>query len=101
MAVVAVNPAVVDAPAVGEDGEVKPIVITPAEGGTEVSVGIVNATLGLWYGYEVCNALGDGFANDVPSFNRATDTSVTITGSKRSGNAAFFRVKVLPARPTK
>ena len=105
-AVVAVNPETVGAPVIAEPAaESEPVEIEEDdEGETTVSVSISNAVKGLWYGYEVADELGDAsmFANDVPSFERATDAAHTVTGSPRdkSKTSGFFRLKVLPAKPS-
>ena len=106
-AVVSVNPDVVTAPLIESDissgdissGDDPMKVEDDSDGGKTVSINVGNAVRGLWYGYEVSNSPDTGFANDVPSFKRATGSSTTITGSKRSQPSGFFRVKVLPAQP--
>ena len=102
-AVVAVNPATVPAPVLGEDlpGGTEPMTVVSDADGTEVGIGVVNATRGLWYGCAVTDALGKPFQNDLLSFKRATGSAVTVRGTKRTGAAAFYRVKVLPAKPVK
>ena len=103
-AVVDVNPDTVSAPIVGvaeqaaETGD--PVKV---EEDNSVSVSVSNAIPGLWYGYEVSDSLGEAFANDTESFTRATGASHTVTGSPRdkSKPSGFFRVKVLPAKPSK
>ena len=105
-AVVAVNPNMVDAPEIAEPAaESEPVEIKEDEEGDKtVSVSISNAIKGLWYGYEVSDELGESavFDNDVDSFERATSASHTVTGSPRdkSKTSGFFRLKVLPAKPT-
>ena len=102
-AVVVVNPETVEVPVVGvdESASAEPVEIEDDEGGKTVSVSITNAIIGLWYGYEVSDALGESaaFGNDVDSFNRATNVMHTVKGSLRSQDSGFFRVKVLPAKP--
>ena len=83
----------------------KPVEFEEDEGGNKtVKAAVSNAVIGLWYGYEVANTLGPGenFQNDVGSFERATEKTHTVTGSPRdkSETSAFFRVKVLPAKPS-
>ena len=103
-AVVAVNPETVNAPVIAEPAaESEPVEIEEDDKGeTTVSVSISNAVIGLWYGYEVADELGESaaFANDVDSFKRATGPSHTVTGSSRTQPSGFFRLKVLPAKPS-
>ena len=105
-AAVVANPETVAAPIVAghvEEGE--PVEVEEDnDGNTTVSVTISNAIRGLWYGYEVSDALGGGvlFENDVRSFERAEGTSHKVRGSPRDRSekpSGFFRVKVLPAKP--
>ncbi len=104
-AVVAVNPETVNAPVIAEPTtEIEPVEVEEVnDGETTVSVSISNAVMGLWYGYEVADELGESavFDNDVDSFERATGPSHTVTGSPRdkSKTSGFFRLKVLPAKP--
>ena len=105
-AVVDVNPATVAAPQIvapSGASEENPVVVEKDEDGkTKVSVTIDNAVIGLWYGYEVSDALGASaaFENDAGSFKRAgANGSVTIQGSPRTAPSGFFRVKVLPTSP--
>ncbi|MBR4354106.1 MAG: CotH kinase family protein [Kiritimatiellae bacterium] len=105
-AVVDVNPATVEKPAV-DTSSAEPMEIeddTEDPDKKQVSVSISNATPGLWYGYEVSTSLGDdqNFQNDIGSFKRATSAAHKVTGSPRdkTETSAFFRVKVLPAKPT-
>ena len=103
-AVVDVNPDTVSVPIVGvaeqaaETGD--PVKV---EEDNSVSVSVSNAIPGLWYGYEVSDSLGEAFANDTESFTRATGASHTVKGSPRdkSKPSGFFRLKVLPAKPSK
>jgi hypothetical protein len=104
-AVVAVNPETVGAPlvGVGESAvEDDPVKVEDVVGGKEVSVSITNAVKGLWYGCEVADGLGAtaAFGNDVGSFYRASNTTHTVIASPRTQPSGFFRVKVLPVRPT-
>ena len=105
-AVVDVNPATVAEPQIvapSGASEENPVVVEKDEDGkTKVSVTIDNAVIGLWYGYEVSDALGASaaFENDAGSFKRAgANGSVTIQGSPRTAPSGFFRVKVLPTSP--
>ena len=104
-AVVAVNPDKVNAPVIAEPAaESEPVEIEEDDkGDTTVSVSISNAVMGLWYGYEVADELGESaaFANDVDSFERATGSAHTVKGSPRTQPSGFFRLKVLPAKPSK
>ena len=60
-----------------------------------------NAVQGLWYGCEVKDALSDSFVYDVGSFYRApADGEVEIPCTKRTSEAAFFRVRVTATKPT-
>ena len=105
VAVVDVNPATVLPPVfAGAEGasEEPPVAVEEDEDGkTKVSVTIGNAVIGLWYGYEVANALGAGvaFENDNGSFKRATNATFKVEATPRTEPSGFFRVKVLPARP--
>ncbi|MBQ2625375.1 MAG: CotH kinase family protein [Kiritimatiellae bacterium] len=104
-AVVVVNPETVGAPVVGvgeSAAEDKPVKVEDVVGGKEVSVSITNAVKGLWYGCEVADGLGAtaAFGNDVGSFYRASNTTHTVIASPRTQPSGFFRVKVLPVRPT-
>ena len=101
--VVALNPDIVEKPAVDTTVE-EPLEIvddTDEPEKKKVSVSITNAIPGLWYGYEVSDSLGDGFTNDVPSFERATDADHKVNSSPRDSSkpSGFFRVKVLPVKP--
>jgi len=107
-AIVAVNPDMVAAPTFGsgfpasESAPVEPISVEEeASNGRAVSIGIINAVKGLWYGCEVSDALGSVFVNDVHSFKRAGGETVKINGSPRKASSGFFRVKVLPSKPQK
>jgi len=102
-AVVDVNPATVGAPrfaAAGDDPSVA--AATDDEGETIVSSSIDNAVIGLWYGYEVADELGESaaFAPDAESFIRATANGpMTIRSSPRTEPCGFFRLKVSAAKP--
>ena len=104
-AVVAVNPETVGAPVIAESAaESEPVELEEDDKGEmTVSVSISNAVKGLWYGYEVADELGDAsmFVNDVPSFERAKGAAHTVKGSSRTQPSGFFRLKVLPAKPSK
>ncbi len=103
-AVVDVDETKVAAPVLGEitEGEatVEPMTVTQEESGSKVTVGVTNATLGLWYGFEWSTALDLEFANDVGSFERATRASVKLEATPRADTKAFYRVKVEAAKPT-
>ena len=94
----------VDPPAIAEPEtqDDKPVKVEDVVGGKEVSVSITNAVKGLWYGCEVADELGAtaAFGNDVGSFYRASNTTHTVIASPRTQPSGFFRVKVLPVRPT-
>ncbi len=106
-AAVVVNPDTAGVPVMAqiEDGEttIDPLTVESDEEGSKVTVGVSNATVGLWYGFIWTDSLGDKpFENDVESFKRATFTSVKIESkaeAAKSAQKAFFRVKVLPAKP--
>ncbi|MBQ4440224.1 MAG: lamin tail domain-containing protein, partial [Kiritimatiellae bacterium] len=105
-AVVVVNPETVHAPAIAESTteEDEPFAVEDdADGNKVMNIWISNAVIGLWYGYEVTDALGDGeaFENDVDSFERATGAEHRVSASPREKTkpAGFFRVKALPAKP--
>ena len=105
-AVVAVNPETVGAPVVGVGetaAEDEPVKVEDVEGGKKVIVSILNAIMGLWYGYEVSDELGAdaAFKNDDGSFERATNAFHTVKGSPRTQPNGFFRVKVLPVNPAR
>jgi len=97
----------VPAPMLGQIEEgvatVDPLTVESAEEGSKVTVGVRNATVGLWYGFIWTDSLGDKpFENDVESFTRATSSSVKIESraeAAKSAQKAFFRVKVLPVHP--
>ena len=97
----------VPAPMLGqiEEGEatVDPLTVESDEEGSKVTVGVSNATVGLWYGFIWTDSLGDKpFENDVESFKRATSTSVKIESkaeAAKSAQKAFFRVKVSATKP--
>ncbi len=103
-AIVDLNPLNVDEPAVDtsldEPMEIEDDTADPDK--NTVSVSISNAIRGLWYGYEVTDTLGDDFTNDVSSFERATDADHKVKSSPREKTKAsgFFRIKVLPAKPS-
>ena len=88
-----------------EEGEatVDPLTVESDEEGSKVTVGVSNATVGLWYGFIWTDSLGDKpFENDVESFKRATSTSVKIESkaeTAKSAQKAFFRVKVSATKP--
>ena len=96
---------VVVQPEVGKpDDAIEPLVIERKDDATEVAVGVVNAKVGLWYGFEVAEALdgGDGaFENDVDSFVLAKAAKFQLLATPRESQSAFFRVKVSPVKPQK
>ncbi len=102
-AVVDVNPATVAAPRFAAAGDDPPVAaVTDDAGETIVSSSIDNAVIGLWYGYEVADELGESaaFAPDAESFIRATANGpMTIRSSPRTEPCGFFRVKALPVKP--
>ena len=106
-AVVVVNPETVEVPVMAqiEEGEatVDPLTVESDEEGSKVTVGVSNATVGLWYGFTWTDSLGiKPFENDVESFKRATSTSVKIESkaeAAKSAQKAFFRVKVSATKP--
>ncbi len=97
----------VPAPMLGQIEEgaatVDPLTVESDEEGSKVTVGVSNATVGLWYGFIWTDSLGDKpFENDVESFKRATSTSVKIESkaeTAKSAQKAFFRVKVSATKP--
>ena len=109
VAIVVPNPATVAEPAVGigEEGASaaeEPVEMEEDEDGNKtVSVSISNAVIGLWYGYEVADELGNAskFTNDVNSFERAKGPTHTVKGSSRdkTKTSGFFRVKASAAKP--
>ena len=105
VAVVDVNPATVLPPVFADAegaSEEPPVAVEEDEDGkTKVSVTVGNAVIGLWYGYEVANALDAGvaFENDNGSFKRATNATFKVEATPRTEPSGFFRVKVLPAKP--
>ena len=106
-AVVVVNPDTVKVPVMAqiEEGEstVDPLTVESDEEGSKVTGGVSNARGGLWYGFIWTDSIGvNPFENDVESFKCATSTSVKIESkaeAAKSAQKAFFRVKVLPAKP--
>ena len=104
---VAIDPAKVTPPEIsgGESsaGGDKAFVLTEGEEGVSISLVIENAVKGLWYGYEVKDALGneEAFENDVDSFTRATGAKYRLKAStpRPAKSSGFFRVKALPANP--
>ncbi|MCR5413538.1 MAG: CotH kinase family protein [Kiritimatiellae bacterium] len=102
-AAVDVDDTKVAAPVIGEitEGEttVEPLTVTQEEGGKKVTVGVTNATVGLWYGFEWASALDGDFADDADSFKRATGASVKLEATPISYTKAFYKVKVTAAKP--
>ncbi len=107
-AVVVVNPETVSAPLIADPAteETEPVSFDDdgETGGKTVTITLKNAVMGLWYGYEVSDSLGDGeaFENDNDSFMRATGKTFKMKPSSprdSSKPSGFFRVKALPAKP--
>lgn len=100
-AYVDVNPDTVPTPIIGA---VDSAAMTVEQDGAGVAIGIsiLNAIQGLWYGCEVKDSLADSaFVNDLPSFRRAPeDGTLVIPCTKRTSEAAFYRVKVKASKPT-
>ena len=68
--------------------------------GVKVDIYVNNAIQGLWYGCEVKDALSDPFVYDVDSFVRAPAGGVVVVPcTKRTSEAAFFRVRVTATKP--
>ena len=85
-----------------EDDEAdEPVSTVTDADGTVFSVKIKNAAKGVWYGFEVAdNPSEELFADDIPSFSRATaDGSATVSASKRAASSGFYRVKASAAKP--
>ena len=99
-AYVDVNPDTVPAPIIGSHTGA-PMTVDQDPSGVEVGISVSNAVLGLWYGCEVKNSLADPFVNDLDSFVRAPENGdCTVPCTKRTSEAAFFRVKVAASKPT-
>ena len=99
-AYVDVNPDTVPAPVIGASTG-SPMPVVQDSDGVKVVIYVNNAIQGLWYGCEVKDALSDSFVYDVDSFYRApADGVVEIPCTKRTSEAAFFRVRVTATKPT-
>ncbi len=96
------NSETVPKPEIGAiDDEAEPLIVEEGDGGTIVAVGIVNAKIGLWYGFEATGDLKVDFENDCPSFKLATDPTekLVLESSPREGASAFFRTKISEIKP--
>ena len=94
-AVVAVNPDKVESPQFAAAD-------VSAESGTDgfsMTTTIANAVIGLWYGYEVAPSLGEDFADDAPSFQRATNSVMRLQSTAREASQGFYRVKPAAIQP--
>lgn len=99
-AYVDVDPAEVPAPIIGS-GSGSPMSVVQGADGVEVGIVVNNAVQGLWYGCEAKDSLSEPFVNDIDSFRRAPEGGVVVIPcTKRTSEAAFFRVKVVAAKPT-
>ena len=99
-AYVDVNPDTVPAPIIGSSTG-SPMPVVQDSDGVKVDIYVNNAVQGLWYGCEVKDALSDPFVYDVDSFVRAPEGGIVVVPcTKRTSEAAFFRVKVVAAKPT-
>lgn len=95
-----VNPDTVPAPIIGS-GTGSPMSVVQGPDGVEVGIVVNNAIQGLWYGCEAKDSLAEPFANDIKSFRRALEGGVVVIPcTKRTSEAAFFRVKVAASKPT-
>lgn len=98
-AYVDVNPDTVPAPIIGSSTD-SPMPVVQYSDGVKVDISVCNAIQGLWYGCEVKDSLSDPFVYDVDSFDRApADGVVVIPCTKRTSEAAFFRVRVTATKP--
>ena len=97
------NPETVPTPEIGvTDGRTAPLFVEADSDGQALVVGVVNAKPGLWYGLAASSELQEtSFADDLPSFVLATSPTekMTLRASRRTGAAAFFRVRVVIAAP--
>lgn len=99
-AYVDVNPETVEAPIIGSSTG-SPMPVVQDSDGVKVDIYVNNAIQGLWYGCEVKDALSDPFVYDVDSFVRAPEGGVVVVPcTKRTSEAAFFRVRVTATKPT-
>lgn len=98
-AYVDVNPDTVPAPIIGSSTD-SPMPVVQYSDGVKVDISVCNAIQGLWYGCEVKNSLADPFVNDLDSFVRAPENGdCTVPCTKRTSEAAFFRVRVTATKP--
>ena len=94
-----VNPDTVPAPIIGS-GTGSPMSVVQGPDGVEVGIVVNNAIQGLWYGCEAKDSLAKPFANDIESFRRAPEGGVVVIPcTKRTSEAAFFRVRVTATKP--
>lgn len=99
-AYVDVNPETVEAPIIGSSTG-SPMPVVQDSDGVKVDIYVNNAVQGLWYGCEVKDALSDPFVYDVDSFVRAPEGGIVVVPcTKRTSEAAFFRVRVTATKPT-
>ena len=100
-AYVDVNPDTVPTPIIGAVDSAA-MTVEQDDAGVSIGISILNAIQGLWYGCEVKDSLADpAFVNDLLSFRRAPeDGTLVIPCTKRTSEAAFFRVKVKASKPT-
>ena len=98
-AYVDVNPDTVPAPIIGSSTG-SPMPVVQDSDGVKVDIYVNNAVQGLWYGCEVKDALSDPFVYDVDSFVRAPEGGIVVVPcTKRTSEAAFFRVRVTATKP--
>ena len=98
-AYVDVNPDTVPAPIIGSSTG-SPMPVVQYSDGVKVDISVCNAIQGLWYGCEVKDSLSDPFVYDVDSFVRAPAGGVVVVPcTKRTSEAAFFRVRVTATKP--
>ena len=99
-AYVDVNPETVEAPIIGSSTG-SPMPVVQDSDGVKVDIYVNNAIQGLWYGCEVKDSLSNPFVYDVKSFARAPAGGVVVVPcTKRTSEAAFFRVRVTATKPT-
>ena len=98
-AYVDVNPETVEAPIIGSSTG-SPMPVVQDSDGVKVDIYVNNAVQGLWYGCEVKDSLSNPFVYDVKSFARAPAGGVVVVPcTKRTSEAAFFRVRVTATKP--
>ncbi len=95
-AVIVVNEETVPAPAINEAAETP---IDLASDADTIGLAVKDAKPGLWYGCTAADQLGDTFEIDASSFQRATDETLMIRGTRRSGTSGFYRIVVRPVKP--